>query len=373
MTIPYRETLEFYLDASAISQEKIEKIFGKNKEDFFCFLDSKEVDEKKLEKTFSTPRLKKLAKSLDIPLPFLFLKKTFEKKSIIPDFRGGGEAISQELMKNIEDNKKRQDWLSDFFQRNAYSKFFELCPCDTTSDEKIVEKIKAISGYYRGIALSECKKNLEKYQVMVSQSGTTNSKASIKDKIRGYAIFDEYAPLVFVLSSDSEKSKIFTLMHELAHIFLRQGGVSGDYTESDKEIEYQCNAIAAEVLMPKKEFLNQWELSNNSSDIRLVIKECAEYFGVSQLASATKAWLLEKITYMQYDMFKKSLPPFPKKEQTGGDYYTNIASHNGRLFSKMIIASTINGEETYRDAMRYLGIKSFSTMEKLRQRVLGEK
>lgn len=371
MTIPYRETLEFYLDTSAISQEKIEEIFGKNKEDFFYFLDSKEVDEKRLKKTFSTPRLKKLAKSLDIPLSFLFLKKTFEKKSIIPDFRGGGEVISKELIKNIEDNKKRQDWLSEFFQKNAYPKFSELCPCDISSDEKIVQEIRKISGYYQGIELAECKKNLEKYQVMVSQSGVTNSKASIKDKIRGYAIFDEYAPLVFILSSDSKEGKIFTLMHELAHVFLRQGGISGDYAENNQEIEYRCNAIAGEVLMPKEEFLYKWELFDTLFD--LAIEECAKHFRVSQLASATKAWLLGKITYKQYVDFKNSLPPFQKKEKSGGDYYTNIASHNGRLFSKMIIASTINGEETYRDAMRYLGIKSFDTMKELTQRVFREK
>lgn len=369
MTIPYRETLEFYLDASAISQEKIEEIFGKNKEDFFYFLDSKEVDEKKLEKTFSIPRLKKLAKSLDIPLPFLFLKKTFEKKPIIPDFRGGGEVISKELIKNIEDNKKRQDWLSEFFQKNAYPKFFELCGCDTSSDEKIVEEIKKITGYQRKKQLAKYIENLEKYQVMVSQSGATNSNVSIKDKFRGYAIFDEYAPLVFILSSDSEEGKIFTLMHELAHIFLRQGGISGDYTESNQKIEYRCNAIAGEVLMPKAEFLNEW---GKYQKIEMAIHQCAKHFKVSALASATKAWLLDKITYRQYDDFKNSLA-YSKKKGSGGDYYQTAIKRNGKLFSKIILASTINGEETYRDAMRYLGIKKSHTMRELTHKIFGEK
>lgn len=255
MTIPYRETLMFYLDDAQPKKEKLEKIFGANIQDFFDFLNSKDLNTHTLGKTFSIPRLKNLAKALDIPLSFLFIKKTFEKKSIIPDFRGGKDLISKELIKNIKENKRRQDWLSDFFRKNAYSKFFELCPCDTSSDQNIVEAIKNITGYYKNIQLSKCKENLEKYQIMVTQSASINPANPIKDEIRGYAIFDEYAPLVFILSTDSDKGKIFTLMHELAHIFLRQGGISGDNITT--ELEYRCNAIAGEILMPTQEFLEE--------------------------------------------------------------------------------------------------------------------
>jgi len=76
---------------------------------------------------------------------------------------------------------------------------------------------------------------------------------------RGFAIADKTAPFVVINPKDAKSARSFTLMHELAHIWLGQTGVSGSLstdvpTNKNAKIERFCNDVAAEFLLPDRHF-----------------------------------------------------------------------------------------------------------------------
>lgn len=81
-------------------------------------------------------------------------------------------------------------------------------------------------------------------------------------EFRGFALVDEYAPLIFINGADFTSAQMFTLIHELVHIWIGEGGVSNFEVMQPLpiEIERYCNAVAAEVLVPRAELTKYWPL-----------------------------------------------------------------------------------------------------------------
>lgn len=184
-----------------------------------------------------------------------------------------------------------------------------------------------------------------------------NTRLSIPvDECRGYAIYDDYAPLIFINAKDtSSKGKIFTLLHELAHILLKHNGVSS--YNFDQKVEYQCNEIAGEILMPTQDFIIKWKTLDS---IESNIDNLKSSFPLaSKLAMATKALLKNLINKEEYDDFKKSQVSYydkPKNKSKGGNSCNNIRASNGSEFARTVIIDTLNGHETYKDALNLLDI-----------------
>ena len=69
------------------------------------------------------------------------------------------------------------------------------------------------------------------------------------DIFRGFALSDAIAPFIVINDNNSKAAWSFTLLHELAHIWLGHTGISS--TKSELEIEQFCNWVASEVLLPE--------------------------------------------------------------------------------------------------------------------------
>lgn len=351
------------------SENDIVKAFGKGKaQEFKNFLKN---NSKNFE--IETNKLIKFANILNIPFAYIFLNELPKVEKGLADFRAVKIEFSNNLQDCIASSKKKQEWFRNYIIRNGYDK--TLNNKNFTSDESIIKEVKKLINFdkaknqSKGKRFTYIKDVLEEKNIIVQQSGISQNKTKKSIQLaecRGYAIYDEYCPLIFINSKDtSENGKIFTLLHELAHILLKHSGVSSyDFNQNE---EYQCNHIAGEILMPSQDFEAQWKKNRRLDDN---IEKISLYFDdiASPLAIATKALLNKLITYVQYQGFKESyLQSIPKERKGGGNYYSNITASNSKNFTKSVIIDTLNGYETYKDAIYLLDIKSIKSFNNLAQ------
>lgn len=352
-------------------ESDITKIFGKKKaKEFQDFINQ-------TSKTFeiTTEKLIKLANAFDIPFAYLFLDEIPQAEESLPDFRRNGAEFSQNLKSCIATSKKKQEWFRNHLIRNGHGKF--LANQNLTSDKDIIQAIKQMTQFDeaknlpKGQRLIFLKNNIEQYNIIVQQSGISQNqtrKAISFNECRGYAIYDEYAPLIFINSKDtSENGKIFTLLHELAHILLKHSGVSS--YDFELEEEYRCNNIAGEILMPTDFFKSQWR---QQISIKTNIEKLKNDFEMaSSLALATKALLLKLADNENYQDFKNAeLEKFSKnKDSKGGNYYSNVIASNSKNFTQSVIIDTLNGYATYKEALNLLDIEKFSSFGELTKKL----
>jgi Zn-dependent peptidase ImmA (M78 family) len=104
---------------------------------------------------------------------------------------------------------------------------------------------------------------IEESGVLVMRNGVvgTNTHRPLSvAEFRGFALADDYAPLIFVNGADGKAAQMFTLAHELVHIWIDESGVSNlrQTFAPDGGIERFCNAVAAKVLVPDEDVEEFW-------------------------------------------------------------------------------------------------------------------
>jgi Zn-dependent peptidase ImmA (M78 family)/transcriptional regulator with XRE-family HTH domain len=81
------------------------------------------------------------------------------------------------------------------------------------------------------------------------------------DEVRGFSFSEPLFPVIGLNGGDSVHGRIFTLIHELGHLYLGEGGSCdlGDFTRPVEErgpAEVYCNRFAGAVLVPSKALLD---------------------------------------------------------------------------------------------------------------------
>ena len=124
-------------------------------------------------------------------------------------------------------------------------------------------------------AFNYIRQKLEMCGVVVMMNGVvgknTHRALDVKE-FRAFAVVDEWAPLIFINSADSGSAKLFSLFHELAHIWIGMDDLFNDYhnrTDGNRPVEIICNEVAGELLVPKHIFLEKWDIYYNTMGARL--------------------------------------------------------------------------------------------------------
>lgn len=282
------------------------------------------VAEKKLvdwehgEERITFKQAQKVADKLLIPFGYLFLNHLHRKQLPIPDLRTlnnqGINEPSVELLKIIQIVQEQQQWYKNFLitqgaEENTFIKHFNI----DSSVENIVSDMRSVLD----VATNQRKgnwddffrllvKKIEAIGVMVIQKGNLghHSKPLSIKEFRGFAIFDPIAPVIFINQADVPNARLFTLIHELAHIWIGQSGVSDASVQTDQKTEILCNAIAAEFLVPANEFFNLWHEHDNWVDN---LAELKPYFHVSDWVLVRRALTLNLIAYSEYTRYTTKL------------------------------------------------------------------
>jgi Zn-dependent peptidase ImmA (M78 family) len=216
-------------------------------------------------------------------------------------------------------------------------------------------------------ALRQLINKAEDAGVMVMASSIVGSNSHRKldvGEFRGFALVDALAPLVFLNGSDSKAAQMFTLAHELAHVWLGATGVSDTETGQvpDQLLERWCNQVAAELLMPMKE-LRAAHMPGNP--VPEEIQRLAREFKVSTLVALRRlydAGLIDQgQLWQQYRDEQARLRTLEQRGAGGGDFYRSLGARASKRFARAIVSSTLEGQTLFQDAFRMLGVRKTTT------------
>jgi Zn-dependent peptidase ImmA (M78 family) len=109
------------------------------------------------------------------------------------------------------------------------------------------------------------------------------------ETFRGFCLAERnQTPLIFINTYDqTAKTKLFTLIHELVHVFIRRDGISDPFG-SDTEIERFCNGITARVLMPESIFREAYKEFSSIRDAVALTRRLSDRLGLSLHAIALR-------------------------------------------------------------------------------------
>ena len=199
--------------------------------------------------------------------------------------------------------------------------------------------------------------------------GSNTHRKLSPGEFRGFALADHLAPLVFVNGTDTKAAQIFTLLHELAHLWL--GGAALDdadlTTALGADVESWCNQVAAEVLMPLASVSRELEPGET---LTATLDRLARRYKVSTLVVLRRLHDAGCVDWQEYraayDSELQRVMAFLGNRATGGgNFYNTQPARVSRRFARAIVTSTLEGQTLYRDALQLLGFKKVSTLHEL--------
>ena len=339
------------------------------------------------------PTLKQIeafACAVHLPVGYLFLMEPPEELMPIPDCR---TIIKQPVTRprpNLLDAiyicQERQSWYRNFarVERQSDHGFVGSATLEDSSDTvatRIRETIDLDLAARRECptwseALRLFIRHAEDAGVLVMVSGVVMSNTHRRldpAEFRGFALSDPLTPLVFVNGADAEAAQMFTLAHELAHLWLGDSALSNvgaAPAAGFRREEVWCNAVAVELLVPLAEL--RAELRHDEA-LPNALSRLTRGFKVSNLVILRRLLDANWLDRTRFDVaWAEEVARLRTLAQRGndcGDFYRTTLSRVGRRFARALVISTLEGQTLYRDAFRLLGVSRTETFNNLGREV----
>ena len=332
-------------------------------------------------------QLEKIAQKTHTPIGYMFLPVPPVERLPIPDFRvlAGASALkpSPNLLDAVNQCQFRQSWLREYLiSEGAEPLVFVGSEHEQSDPLRVAGEIReaiAFNSSERSAArtwedaLRLLVAGIEQAGVTVMRSGIVGNNTHRKLDVfefRGFCLSDKYAPLIFINSADAVSAQMFTLAHELAHVWIGRSGVSDTSVRSDVATEAFCNRVAAEILVPTGEFAESWQ---TGADPVGLAGRLSRQFKVSALVVLIRAY---QSGFLGYDEFRilydaERGKSFERTASGGGDFYRTQGSRLGKRFIRSVVGSTLEGRITYTEAFQLLGVKKSSTFNSLAASAFG--
>lgn len=352
---------------------------------------------KEWEEGISQPTIRQaqtLAKAYKRPFALFFLPEIPRDFHPLQDFRkSGSKQLTTSSIFIIREIQQKQAWISDVYNDNNEEKLSFVGRFTIKDNPQFVAKdilatLKINPAKYKTEnPIKEWIDAAETNGIFVSRTSFIHSRMKLdSEELQGFAIADTYAPFVFVNSDDWNAPQLFTLVHELAHIWIAETGISNGIEPEIKNrdkfspIELFCNEVAANSLIPSEIIINiDKAVFNSSQDVFKVAKA----LGVSSFAFLVRAFNLNLISPNQYhslkkqaeidfqiflrkEVEKKAALKLKQKEKPGGpSYYLLKLNTNSRLFTQVVLDALKGGIVQPTQASLLLGtnINNFHKLE----------
>lgn len=329
------------------------------------------------------PTLKQLetfARATSTPVGLLLLPEPPDLPLPVPDFRtmpGATRApASPDLLDTIYLCEERQEWY------RSYSLVNGADPLDFVASVTLNDEVTATADRMRERlafdltarrqysswteALGKLSERAEDVGVLVMISGVVGSnthRVLDPEEFRGFALVDDHAPVVFVNGADTKAAQIFTLAHELAHVWLGQAAVSNprlNVRREDEPVERFCNSVAAELLVPLAHLREEF---NSREPLASELNRLARLYRVSTLVVLRRVFDAEQLSWDEYTTaYSEELSRVARAPGvTGGNFYNTQPVRTSKRFAHAVIADTLEGRTLHRDAFRLLGVRRYET------------
>ena len=324
-------------------------------------------------------QLEEFARKTRTPLGYLFLDEPPDEDLGLPDFRtktARRPKFSPDLIETVEDMLRRQQWMRAERIADGHEPLPFVGSAKKTLSPGIVaseirRELQLNFDWAREYkswenTLRAMRKAIERIGILVffsSMVRTNTSRMLNPDEFRGFVLIDEYAPVIFVNTNDSQSAQMFTLAHELAHVWVGQSSLF-DLSELQPhrdDIERFCNAVAAEFLVPEQPFRDQWQLTGSTSRFDAMSK----LFRVSPLVIARRALDLGLITKTVFSRFYSRVQAQWRamkkhRSEAAPVFYQVQDLRLGNQFGLAVVRATKEGRLLYRDAYELTGLKRLS-------------
>lgn len=325
-------------------------------------------------------QLDNLARATHAPIGSFFLSEPLDEPFPIPDMRTIGDVSvgqhSVELRDTVYLCLQRQDWYRDFARIEGEDPLPFVGSATIHSDaETTAEKIRAELGFdveeRRELrswteALSRFIEQADALGVLVMTSGIVGNNTHRRldpEEFRGFALSDDLAPLVFINGADTKAAQMFTLAHELGHIWLGESALSDvdPVAAPAHEIKGWCNRVAAELLVPISSLLERYR---EREKLPYQLNRLSREFKVSTLVVLRRLHDYGALDREELGIaYRRELDRIRTIEpKSGGSFHPTLKARVGRRFGRALVTSTLGGRTSFSESFRLLGIKKASTL-----------
>ena len=339
------------------------------------------------------PTLKQVqafANAVHVPVGYLFLPQPPVENLSVPDFRTvDGRALrrpSPDLIDMLHACQERQGWYKDYAAATRQPALPFVGSAGLQDSPVAVAASMAQALDFNMEARAACSTwedalrqfvaQADSIGVLVMVSGvvlSNNTRRLDPEEFRGFALADDRAPLVFINGADSKSAQMFTLAHELAHLWLGASAISDASAapaQGYRREEVWCNAVAAELLVPLA-VLRADLVADEPVDQALA--RLTKRYKVSSLVMLRRlldaGWLDRRAFDRAWAAERARLQAIADRGSGGGDFYRTTLARVSRRFARALVESTLEGQTLYRDAFRMLGVAKTETFNHIGQEV----
>lgn len=351
----------------ALSQTSEEKLGAKLVENIKCWLDGTKNP------TFN--QIEDFSKKSHIPLGYFFLQTPPIEQISLLKYRTVDSIEltnpSRNLIDTIHEMEAVQEWMVNYRKEWNYD---VICVVGSLKDNTDISVIADTMRKDLGLdaewyeecmnpseAFNKVRGLLEECGIVVMMNGivgkNTHRPLDINE-FRAFVMVSEWAPLIFINGADSIAGRLFSLFHEMVHLWIGENDLYNDRrysTRGIKPVEVICNAVAGELMVPNVAFLEKWN-NNINDNIHEKIKELAKVFRCSNSVIARRALDNKKIDKDIYNqVITEAMEAYVRAKQeknSGGDYYRVARSKLDGVFVRALCESVNSGRTSFTEAYR---------------------
>lgn len=332
-----------------------------------------------------------LARAYRRPFAMLFLPDVPYDFTPLQDFRrSGAKELTTSAVFILRELQQKQAWISELHQESGEPPLpfvgrFKVTDAPAAVAQDILRTLGIDpEAYTESVPFREWMAKAEALGIFISRTSFIHSRLKLDSgEFQGFAIADPHAPFIFINTEDWDRAQLFTLVHELAHIWIGASGISSEIDAEPGTIakshptERFCNEVAAHALLPEAAMQR---LSASLFGTSESIKHIAGRFGVSSLALLIRAYRRRMVSDTAYHGMRSTLEKefnaylkeqatkaaTKPKAKTGPSYYLLQLNRNGRLFTQIVLDSFRSGiiQPTLASSLLNAPVNGFAKFEK---------